>query len=333
MISILFITAFLVSAGVSWLARHAGVLDHPNARSSHSRPTPRGGGLGLLAALGIALCPTLHPDLGVNALAVGMAALGFGVLGLTDDLLALGTRLKFAIILSLGAAITLVTGPVEAIAVADTIGIALPYIVGFAGSVLWIFTVSNAANFMDGSDGLTIACFLPASLTLMVLGDGEVALAGLGLAAGLTGFAVFNVPRASLFLGDVGSLSLGAIYGAVALSAIESGFDVWLYPLLILPVLADVLLTLVGKLRNRIGFLAPHRTHAYQLLIRMGWPHWQVALTYLGLSSACAGLVIMAGPAGWLNPAFAFWGAVIVITILHSAVRRMARRAGIDFAN
>lgn len=332
MISILFISAFLVSVGVSWLARHAGVLDHPNARSSHSRPTPRGGGLGLLAALGIALLPTLHPDFAMSALAIAMAALGFGALGLADDLLALGTRLKFAITISLGAAITLVTGPVEAIAMSATAGIALPYLIGFAGSVLWIFTVSNAANFMDGSDGLTIACFLPASLALMVVGEGEVALAGLGLAAGLTGFAVFNVPRASLFFGDVGSLSLGAIFGAVALSAIASGLDVWLYPLLILPVLADVLLTLVGKLRNRIGFLAPHRTHAYQLLIRMGWPHWQVALAYLGLSSACAALVIMAGPAGWLNPALAFWGAVVVITILHSGVRRMARRAGIDFA-
>jgi UDP-N-acetylmuramyl pentapeptide phosphotransferase/UDP-N-acetylglucosamine-1-phosphate transferase len=332
MISGLFLAAFLGSVGVCWLARHAGILDHPNARSSHSRPTPRGGGLGLLAALGIGLIPALIPEFGVSAAAIAVAALGFGLLGLADDLLALGTVLKFAVILALGALISWLTGPVEAISLSAEAGIALPYAVGFAGSVLWIFTVSNATNFMDGSDGLTIANFLPPNLALLAIGQGEVALTGLGLAAGLMGFAVFNVPRASLFLGDVGSLALGAIFGAVALSAINSGLDVWLYPLLVLPVLADVLLTLVGKLRHRIGFLAPHRTHAYQLLIRMGWPHWQVALAYLGLSSACAALVVMAGPAGWLNPAAAFWAAVGAITVLHTVIRRAARRAGIDFA-
>lgn len=332
MISGLFIAAFLTSVGLCWLVRQAGILDHPNARSSHSRPTPRGGGLGLLAALGIGLSPIFFPEFGLSAAAIAVAALGFGLLGLADDLLALGTLLKFAIILVLGAVITWLTGPVAAIAVSSSTGLALPYAVGFAGSVLWIFTVSNAANFMDGSDGLTIANFLPASLVLLVTGEGAIALTGLGLAAGLMGFAVFNVPRASLFFGDVGSLALGAIFAATALSAISGGLDVWIYPLLVLPVLANVLLTLVGKIRNRIGFLAPHRTHAYQLLIRMGWPHWQVALAYLGLSSVCAGLAILAGPVGGLNAFAAFWGAVAGLSALHAYVRHLARRAGIDLA-
>lgn len=333
MIIVLVFAAFILSAGVSWMVRHAGVLDHPNARSSHSAPTPRGGGLGVLAAIGIGLTPALIPEFNIDARPIVLAAMGFGLLGLADDLLALGTRLKFLIVVLLGALITWLTGPVSAIGVSEAASMPLPYWLGFAGTVLWIFVAANSANFMDGSDGLTIANFLPAGLALLVMQPGAVALTGLALAAGLAGFAVFNVPRASLFMGDVGSLAIGAVFAAAALIGIQGGLDVWLYPLLILPVLADVLLTLTGKLRNGIGFLAPHRTHAYQLLVRMGWPHWQVALTYLGLSSACAILVILAGPAGWLNPFATFWAAVIGLSVLHTLVRRRAAASGIDLKN
>ncbi|MEE2525269.1 hypothetical protein V0U79_02750 [Hyphobacterium sp. HN65] len=333
MIIVLVFAAFIAAAGVSWMVRRAAILDHPNARSSHSTPTPRGGGLGILAAIGIGLTPALVPEFNIDARPVVLAAMGFGLLGLADDLLALGTKLKFLTVVLLGSVITWLAGPVGAIAMTDGLSASLPYWAGFAGSVLWIFVVANSANFMDGSDGLTIANFLPAGLALLVLQPGAVALTGLALAAGLAGFAVFNIPRASLFMGDVGSLAIGAVFAAAALMGIQDGLDVWLYPLLILPVLADVLLTLTGKLRNGIGFLAPHRTHAYQLLVRMGWPHWQVALVYLGLSSVCAVLVILAGPAGWLNAFAAFWGAVIGLTVLHTLVRRRAAASGIDLKN
>lgn len=330
MIMVLTFAAFIASAAVSWMVRHAAILDHPNARSSHSTPTPRGGGLGVLAAIGVGLTPALIPEFDIDARPVLIAAIGFGLLGLADDLLALGTKLKFLIIVVLGALITWMTGPVSAIGMSHSMISLLPYWAGFLGSVLWIFVAANSANFMDGSDGLTIANFLPAGLTLLALQPGAVALTGLVMAAGLAGFAVFNIPRASLFMGDVGSLAIGAVFAAAALMGIGGGLDVWLYPLLILPVLADVLLTLTGKIRNRIGFLAPHRTHAYQLLVRMGWPHWQVALVYLGLSSACAVLVILAGPADLINPFAAFWGAVIALSALHTLVRRRAAASGID---
>jgi UDP-N-acetylmuramyl pentapeptide phosphotransferase/UDP-N-acetylglucosamine-1-phosphate transferase len=324
--------SFIAAVAVSWMVRHAGILDHPNARSSHSRPTPRGGGLGVLAGLGGGLLITalIAPVSGLQPTLI--AALGFSLLGLADDLLALGSRLKFAIMAVLGAGLVVLTGPVESLGITNEIAIGLPWVIGLAGSVLWVFVVVNAVNFMDGSDGLIVWSAIPAALGLYFLGEGAVSVTGLMLAAGLAGFAVFNVPKASLFLGDVGSLAIGGVLAIASLQAISSAGDIWLYPLLILPLLADVLLTLVHKLRHRIGFLSPHRTHAYQLLVRMGVAHWKVAMGYGAVALFCLVLALVTAhlPAG--APFAAFAGMVAVITLVHTLIRRRARLAGLDMS-
>jgi UDP-N-acetylmuramyl pentapeptide phosphotransferase/UDP-N-acetylglucosamine-1-phosphate transferase len=328
MSSVLILCCFALSLGVCWLVKRAGVLDHPNHRSSHSTPIPRGGGLGVLAAIGLGL--SLAMWMGQDVRPIALAALGFGLLGMGDDLLALGTRLKFVIIIALAGLMVWLTGPVAAIGVTPDFAFALPFLVGFAGAALWIFVAANATNFMDGSDGLIVAIFIPVGLGLGIIGAGVTSITGFALAAGLVGFSIFNVPKAYLFLGDVGSLAIGAIVAVAGLQLIETPTDTWLFPLLILPVLADVLLTLVGKLTNRIGFLSPHRTHAYQLLVRMNWPHWRVALAYLSASSLCVGLAIGADSLGGSVPFAAFIAAVIVLTAAHTLIRRMAVKAGLD---
>lgn len=322
------IGCFALSAGVCWMVKRAGVLDHPNHRSSHSTPTPRGGGLGVLAAIGLGLI--LAGQTGLDIRPIAMAALGFGLLGLADDLLAPGTGLKFAIVIALGGLAVWLAGPVAAIGIGNALAVPLPLWLGFAGSVLWVFVAANAVNFMDGSDGLIVAIFMPVALAIGLIGEGAAQITGYALAAGLTGFAVFNVPRAFLFLGDVGSLAIGAVFAVAALQLIEAPGAVWLYPLLILPVLADVLLTLAGKVRNRIGFLSPHRTHAYQLLARMGWPHWRVALAYFIASSVCAVMVMLGAALGGMAPFALFLAGVIVASVLHAGIRRKAIRSGLD---
>ncbi|GJL97551.1 MAG: glycosyl transferase [Hyphobacterium sp.] len=322
--------SFMVSVLLCLLVKQAGVLDHPNHRSSHSVPIPRGGGLGILAAIGVGLL--WSTTLGLDARPLALTAVGFGLLGLTDDLMALGTKLKFAVVIALASAITWWVGPVAVMGFAPGIATSLPYLAGFAGSILWIFVAANATNFMDGSDGLIIAIFLPVALGLSVMGSGAVALTGIALATGLAGFALFNLPRARLFLGDVGSLAIGAIVAVAALQMIQTPTDVWLFPLLMMPVLADVLLTLVGKIRNRIGFLAPHRTHAYQLLVRMGWPHWRVALVYFLVSTLCVSLAHAGRDVGGFAPFGLFVAVVVSLSALHGAVRRAAIRAGLDLS-
>ncbi len=111
---------------------------------------------------------------------------------------------------------------------------------------------------------------------------------------------------------------------------IETPGEVWLYPLLILPVLADVLLTLAGKVRHGIGFLSPHRTHAYQLLARTGWPHWRVALAYFIASSVCALMAVLGAALGGRAPFALFAAGVAVAMVLHAGIRRQAARSGLD---
>jgi len=328
MSTVLILSCFALSLGICWLVKRAGILDHPNHRSSHSTPTPRGGGLGVLAAVGLGLLLAMLIELDVRPIV--LAALGFGALGMADDLLALGTKIKFAVVVVLGGLVVWLAGPVPAIGFDENLSIILPYLVGFAGTVLWIFVAANATNFMDGSDGLIVAIFIPVGLGLGVIGVGATSIVGFALAAGLVGFAIFNVPKAYLFLGDVGSLAIGGVVAVAGLQLIETPSDVWLFPLLILPVLADVLLTLVGKVRNRIGFLSPHRTHAYQLLVRMEWPHWRVAAAYFATSTVCVALAIAGKSFGGFMPFAVFVAAVVGLTVLHTLIRRTAVRAGLD---
>ncbi|PIW28417.1 MAG: hypothetical protein COW29_09250 [Rhodobacterales bacterium CG15_BIG_FIL_POST_REV_8_21_14_020_59_13] len=322
------IGCFALSAGVCWMVKRACILDHPNHRSSHSTPTPRGGGLGVLAAIGLGLILALQAGLEVRAIAV--TVLGFGLLGLADDLLSLGTKLKFSVMTALGTLVVWMAGPVASMGVSESFSIALPLWLGFTGSVLWVFVAANAVNFMDGSDGLIVAIFVPVGLALGLTGEGAAGITGYALAAGLVGFAIFNVPRAWLFLGDSGSLAIGAVFAVAGLQLIETPGDVWLYPLLILPVLSDVLLTLAGKVRNGIGFLNPHRTHAYQLLARMGWPHWRVALAYFIASSLCAVMAMLGATLGGVAPFAMFLAAVVAASFLHAWIRRKAIRFGLD---
>lgn len=325
-------TGFLVAAAIAWLVREAAILDHPNGRSSHAAPTPRGGGLGILAGFlaAIALAGATSPS-GAAALS-GMAVCGClaGLLGLGDDLFVLSERLKFVALTALSLAIAMIAGPVT------DLGFALPWWIGFLGSALWVFTTANAVNFMDGSDGLMVAVLVPAALALGVMGEGDVATGGFALAAATAGFAVFNAPlvreRGSLFAGDVGSLSASVLFAGLALywAAISGAGTVWLAPLLILPVLADVLLTMAARAKAGRRLFVPHRAHAYQLLIRMGTSHGRVAMIWGLLTMAC-GVLAMIGAAGpvWARPAVFLVGVASAI-VLHQLVRRRARAAGLD---
>ena len=276
------IAAFATALLLGWVMRRAGIIDRPNQRSNHERPTPRGGGLGILAGFFIAL------------------------------------------------ALAGIAGPVLHLATS------LPWGIGLAGTALWVFTCSNAVNFMDGSDGLIAACLIPACLVLGTAGGGDVAMASLALAAALAGFAVWNAPllraRGTLFAGDAGALGASVLFAGLALRWAATGPDgtVWLAALLILPLLGDVLLTMAARARAGRRLFAPHRAHAYQLLIRMGWSHRRVAVVWAGLSLACGALVLVgaAGPEGLKFAVFAI--GVVGFTLVHRMVRERAGAAGED---
>lgn len=326
------IAAFATALMLGWTMRRAAIIDRPNARSNHQRPTPRGGGIGILAGffLALALLPVQPPA--TAAMLAGLALCGgaAGFAGLLDDIFTLSETLKFLILTAISFALAAMAGPVT------DLGFPVPVLLGLLGSALWVFTTANAVNFMDGSDGLIAACLIPACLVLGLAGAGDVAMASLALAAALAGFAAWNAPlvraRGDLFAGDAGALGAAVLFAGLALRWAATGPSgtAWLAALLILPLLGDVLLTMAARARAGRQLFAPHRAHAYQLLIRTGMSHRRVALIWAGLSLACGALVLIgtAGPAGIKFALFAL--GVAGFAVFHRRVRKRAAAAGED---
>ncbi|WP_375549669.1 hypothetical protein ABWI01_04625 [Oceanicaulis alexandrii] len=327
------LSAALISFIVSVLVLKGGVLDLPNARSSHKTPTPRGGGLGVLAGVGAgALVASAFP-LGASALGgVLIVTAMFGLLGFLDDLFVLDERLKLVFFIVFCAAMVSAAGPVTRIGLTYELGFALPTLIGWIGSALFVFVVVNAANFMDGSDGILAAVMIPAGIALGVAGLAAgvmtSVIAGVLLAASLAGFVVLNWPPAKLFAGDVGALGAGALYAGGALALVNHGFSgtLWLAPLFVLVFLADVLLTLLRRARHGRFSLSAHREHAYQRLIDSGWSHQAIALVYGGLTAliGLTGLIAAQMTDGAVPMVFAIW--VVTLTALHVSVGRAVGR-------
>src|SRR5579871_3506552 len=148
----------------------------------------------------------------------------------------------------------------------------LPTLMGAAGSIFWLLVVINAVNFMDGANGLSMGMASIASLGLMVCcalaGEGTLAIASAGLAGALAGFLLWNVPG-KLFAGDAGALFVGAMLGAISLALAASRPD-WLFvpPILLMPWLTDVILTVVWRARHKKPLFSAHRDHAYQIAMK-----------------------------------------------------------------
>ena len=304
--------AFLTSLAVSGFMTAAGLGDASDGRSAHSGTIPTSGGVSFLAGIGAALLTVsfLFPDLNLPSGFVSVMSLLFaiGMLGLVDDALTLGAKTKFGLmILISGAAVWLIGAPT-----------ALPFLnepltllpaVGFIGAVLWIFVVMNAVNFMDGANGMMGVSLAVANVGLFGAGliggsATTLLLSGLSLMI-ILGFLPYNaLQKAKIFAGDVGSLSLSFLFAVSVLFLIketpENTFHL-VGPVLILPMLADVLLTLVRRTRNRDNLLQAHNTHLYQRLIQHGFNHLTVSWFYGLAALLCANIIVIGAPRGWLD--------------------------------
>ncbi|MEN0652889.1 MULTISPECIES: glycosyltransferase family 4 protein [Hyphobacterium] len=320
---------FAISFAMAWLVRHAGILDHPNNRSSHSSPTPRSGGLAIIAsvaacAIGWTVLTGAPPGVGVALSAMAAA----GLLGFIDDLISSGPAEKFLALMAISLAAAFAAGPVLALDFGFAT-LALPFAIGLAGTALWVFTAINVVNFADGSNGLVAGSMAMAGLGLTLV-SGEPA--GLFLSGALLGFLPWNAPRARLFLGDVGALAIGGWFAVAGLNAVTGpeGISVLLVPLLMLPLLVDILLTLLARVRAGFSITQPHRSHGYQILVRMGVPHWRVALIYGAVTGGCAILALVAHAQGGVWPIVSLLLMSLVLGVAHTRIRSGAKVKGLD---
>jgi UDP-GlcNAc:undecaprenyl-phosphate GlcNAc-1-phosphate transferase len=266
------------------LLRRIAAIDTPNLRSSHTVPTPRGGGAPIAA--GLILAAAIIPAPAAVIFAAAVAA--FAALGLADDLAGLPAGRRLA----LQAAAGLAAGWLLARAAGLP---ALAAIAAAAVIAVWIAGFVNAFNFMDGVNGISGAHALVggACFAALGLGRGDPLLAGAGaaVAGGAAAFLPWNAVRARVFLGDVGSYGLGAALAVLAACAVViAGLppEAALGPLALY--LADTAWTVQRRIRAGEPWLQAHRTHAYQRLTDAGWSHQRVAAVTGAAAAALSAL-------------------------------------------
>ena len=262
-------------------------LDVPNARSSHTRPTPRGGGLVIVAGFFVGLIGWLLAGGSLSPRAIGwiVGALLVACVSFVDDLRPLPAAPRLATHV-LGAAILTLAG------------VQSPELLPLA--FVYITLLTNVYNFMDGIDGLATAQAIIAGAALAMAGqiaaNPLIATAGGLLAAASAGFLVYNLPPARVFMGDIGSTFLGFSFaGLTLLGNIGVGggrLPVELGLVLLAPFLFDSLVTLTRRILRGERWYAAHRSHYYQRLVQRGLSHGQVTGLYAGLAivAAAAGL-------------------------------------------
>jgi Fuc2NAc and GlcNAc transferase len=300
------LAAALASAAFCGLMVRVRILDAPGGlvRKGDRAPTPTSGGLGIAIGVCVAAALLASPfssawtlnataDAATDMSTALLIAAGGLAIGLADDVAELGPRLKSGLFALLALAPPLLIGAIEYLPLGLGVAVPLGPILGVAGCALWMFTIMNTVNFIDGANGLAMGsvaiglCGLAAA-SLAVGAPAAAALAVCGAGA-LVGFLVWNFPHGRLYAGDAGALFCGAIVGIVGLMAInQGGLSPFIPPIIFFPMLADVLLTLAWRARHRAVLLEGHRDHFYQIALRAGVPHWKVSLVYWALMAKCA---------------------------------------------
>lgn len=306
------------------------IVDAPTeARKSQPLPVPTAGGLAvaLSAALAVATDVELtgtgyHWALTV----VAGGAVGVLALGLADDILKLRAIVKLGVMALICVGMAWLGARSDVLAFWPGAAVELPVAVAVIGSAFWLVVVVNAVNFMDGANGLSMGMAAIAAAGMAacgaVIGAPHITLAGVALAGGLAGFLVWNV-RGLLFVGDAGALFTGAMLGGLGLELVRLRPDLVFVPaILLLPYLSDVLLTLAWRTKHGKKLFVAHLDHVYQIAIKAGLKHTQVAGVHAVWALNAAVVAVGASMVGGYAPAIAFAALLVISTWVHWRVRR-----------
>jgi Fuc2NAc and GlcNAc transferase len=265
-----------------------GLVDQPTTRSSHSRPTPKGGGAGIAAAF---LVTSVALDMPVAFwLPLGVMA----GLSLRGDQVEISPRLRLPAQFVLIGILVLGTGA--------GIPQGLPRIFM---ALFWIVFIAGTANFYNFMDGINGIAGISGAVGFGLLAfetykdQPEIGLLSGCMALACLGFLPFNLPRARVFMGDAGSIVLGGAFAGLVYLTSHTLLDFLCMVSFLFPFYADELTTMFVRLRDGENLTRPHRRHIYQLLANERQiPHWRISAAY-GFLQWLVGLsVLLCKPLG-----------------------------------
>jgi len=280
----------LIASLIPWLK--LSLLDHPNKRSSHHQPTPRGGGVVFVLVASVAsvlawLVSSSSSSVPLPLLAAPLLALPLGLVGFLDDRHNLPASWRYGVQLATALVVILVSPLL-------TLSVGWLPLVTFL--VIAVTAVINFTNFMDGLDGLVAGCIAVAMTAAAIQLSAPWPI--WALVGALLGFLLWNWSPAKVFMGDVGSTFLGGVFAALVLQA-SSWSGALALLLVATPLLGDACLCVLRRLMARQQVFQAHRLHLFQRLHQAGWPHSRVSSLYIAATAVLA-IALLWGGLPWV---------------------------------
>lgn len=323
-LAILAVAAFAVSAWFTYQFSSPDsvvyMLDRPNERSLHDRPVPRGGGVAIIIAVVVCGATAVFFSPARDLIVIASGMLVVAIVSFLDD--RYSVLPFYRLVAHAAAAVAMLYGGfiLQRLEIPG-VSWAWPYAVGAVFSTLFTVWMINLYNFMDGLDGFAggMAMFGFGAFAVMgwMAGHDTFFIVSLIIAAASAGFLSFNFPPARIFMGDVGSSTLGLLVAALSLWGARDGiFPVWIAVLVFSPFIIDATVTLCRRQLRGERVWHAHREHYYQRLVRMGWGHRKTVLVEYAFMATCGLLaLVLRGAAADIQWA-GLVGLVGVVTVL-----------------
>jgi len=321
---LIFIFSFSLTYFVRKWAISKSILDVPNERSSHSIPTPRGGGIAIAIAWFIGLLYFHFTNKIDKQLFLALlSGMPLAIIGILDDILNLKPGLRFLVqFLSAGLALFFLSG----LQVLDfgLFSIESQWLLMPIGLIAIMWAV-NLFNFLDGIDGYISTEVIFICIAYFVIFQENITLI---LALAVLGFLAWNWPKAKIFMGDVGSTLLGFNIAILAIYY-QNETEISIIVSLILTSVFwfDATITLLRRIKNKEKLKEAHRKHAYQRIVQAGFSHQKTVLWALVLNMVGFGLA-------WMAIRFENWNwmfLVINLVILFFVIRYVDKRKSFEY--
>ena len=266
----LFFLSMILTYAIRSYANKKAIFDIPNERSSHITPVPRGGGLAIVIVFYIGLL-YFQESIDAKLFYALFCAIPIALISLVDDIFTLSSKIRFFIqSASAGMALYFLGGVTSIDFILFELHGWWLNIIAFI-AIIWL---TNLYNFLDGIDGYAGSEAVMVGLGLFIFFHNPL---GLVIVAACLGFLLFNWHQASIFMGDIGSATLGFIFAVFVFYDTSHG-SIYVWLILLSLFWFDATLTLIRRYRNGEPITQAHKKHAYQRLVQSGWTHSKVVL-------------------------------------------------------